>query len=80
MIDDPNRNDMIWNNFVELISEFMFGNHVLVAPVLEKSATSRLIYFPKGHWYDPRRNANITGPSWVDYEADLFTLPYFTKQ
>ena len=58
----------------------MFGNNVLVAPVLEKSAASRLIYFPKGLWYDPHRNTNITGPMWVDYEADLFTLPYFTKQ
>ena len=70
----------ILKNSIELLPEFMFGNNVLVAPVLEKSATSRMIYFPKGLWFDPRRNTNFTGPVWVDYEADLFTLPYFTKQ
>ena len=68
------------------ISEFLLGDSILVAPVLEEGALTRDIYLPKGSWKDEvaaAHNLDIihTGPIWlVGYEADLWTLPYFTKQ
>ena len=32
--------------------QFMFGDDLLVAPVLEPGATKRRVYFPKGRWVD----------------------------
>ena len=33
-----------------IMDQFMIGNDLLVAPILEKGATSRPVYFPKGCW------------------------------
>lgn len=49
---------------------------------MEKGATSRDIYFPKGTWRDETvKNAPfIEGPTWVkNYPAGLEVLPHFTK-
>ena len=64
-----------------LILEFLLGNNLLVAPVLEKGATSRDIYLPKGVWRDENYPENVhVGPKLIkDYPADLGTLPFFTR-
>ena len=65
-------------------AEYLLGDSILVAPVLEEGAVTRDIYLPAGSWKDEvAGDLNIihTGPLWlVGYEADLWTLPYFTKQ
>jgi alpha-glucosidase (family GH31 glycosyl hydrolase) len=35
-----------------LPSEYLLGDFLLVAPVLEEGATSRDIYLPSGRWQD----------------------------
>lgn len=63
-----------------LDTEFLVGNDLLVAPVLEQGARSRDIYLPLGTWHDELRNVDIKGGTWLkDYKADLDELPYFTK-
>ena len=55
---------------------------MLVAPVLDEGATSRDIYLPAGRWRDEAdpAHAEYDGPITLeDYQADLFTLPYFTR-
>ena len=60
--------------------QFLLGNEILIAPVLERHATFRNIYLPKGQWIDSISNEVYDGPLWLsDYPADLFTLPYFTR-
>lgn len=62
-------------------SEFMLGEDLLVAPVLEEGASSRDIYLPQGSWRDEAdpQHPVYDGPMWLDsYPADLWTLPYFT--
>ncbi|XP_047105211.1 myogenesis-regulating glycosidase-like [Schistocerca piceifrons] len=63
-------------------SEFLLGEDVLVAPVLEEGAVSRDIYLPSGYWRDEAdpEHPTIRGPQWLyDYSAPLNTLPYFSR-
>lgn len=65
-----------------MFAEFLLGEDILVAPVLQKGAKSRDIYLPKGYWKDQVRNESeiIKGPVWLHgYPADLDVLPYFIK-
>jgi len=64
------------------ITEFMLGENILVAPVVQKGAVTRNIYLPKGYWRDENDPAKtpIKGPITLnDYKADLNVLPYFTR-
>lgn len=42
--------------------QYLLGN-ILVAPVVEKGATQRDIYFPTGFWEDPETKVVYTGPA-----------------
>lgn len=62
-------------------SEYLLGEEILVAPILEKGSIERDIYLPRGEWKDGN-NENILykGPLWIrKYPADLSTLPFFIK-
>lgn len=61
-------------------SEFLLGDHLLVAPVLVKGARQRDVYLPAGAWKDLRDNSSIAGPTWLrEYEAQLHELPMFER-
>lgn len=65
---------------VKIENEFMWGDEMLVAPVLQKNATTRKIYLPKDKWYDATDNKFYKGNQWIDYEVSLFKMPYFIKE
>ncbi|KAK3087194.1 hypothetical protein FSP39_002944 [Pinctada imbricata] len=59
-------------------SEFLLGDTILVAPILDDGARQRDIYLPKGKWMDMLYNNVTDGPQWLTgYPADLHELPYF---
>ena len=60
--------------------EFMLGSHVLVAPVVEKGKTERIIYLPEGTWWDHWNQEKIEGNSWIYYKAPLDVLPLFLRE
>lgn len=37
---------------MEFNDEFLVGEHLLVAPVLEQGQTKKMVYLPEGIWYD----------------------------
>jgi alpha-glucosidase (family GH31 glycosyl hydrolase) len=58
--------------------EFMLGEKLLVAPVLQKGATSRAVYLPDGKWkYMPDGRTYEGGR--VEVNAPIEVLPYFEK-
>lgn len=70
------------NDTISLIidSEFLVGDELLVAPVLEKGSTNRDIYLPSGKWKDELRDTTLSGPLWLrGYNANLKELPHFTR-
>jgi alpha-D-xyloside xylohydrolase len=59
--------------------EWMFGPDVLVAPVVEKGAVKREVYFPAGEWVHPETGERHRGPATVEVEAPIDRLPYFFR-
>ncbi len=57
--------------------EWMLGPHVLVAPIYEQGATSRVVYFPQGCWRDPATGEEVVGPTAASVPAALEQLPFF---
>lgn len=58
--------------------QFLVGDQIMVAPVLEPNAISRQIYIPVGKWVDPNLNCTVTGPTLIaNYTLKLETIPYF---
>lgn len=35
---------------LDIDDQFMLGSEIMVAPILERSANSRSVYFPQGSW------------------------------
>ncbi len=62
-----------------LDDEFLCGDALLVAPVLEEGATRRRVYLPAGRWYDFWTDALFEGPAWVEAEAPLERIPVFVR-
>ncbi|WP_029596752.1 glycoside hydrolase family 31 protein [Flavobacterium sp. ACAM 123] len=59
--------------------EFIFGNQILVCPILEANAIGRRMYVPRGQWYNYWTNDFVTGGKeiWVDTKYD--EIPVFVK-
>ncbi len=65
----------------DIESEFLVGEYILVAPILDKGARSRDIYLPAGEWKEMLREEKVyTGKQTLkDYRVDLDELAYFEK-
>jgi alpha-glucosidase/alpha-D-xyloside xylohydrolase len=64
---------------VKLGDEYLWGRDLLVAPVVEKGATSRHLYLPAGTWYDWWTNEKVDGGRWLERPVDLATLPLYVR-
>ncbi|MFQ6091697.1 MAG: glycoside hydrolase family 31 protein [bacterium] len=60
-------------------TEFMFGEDLLIGPVLWPGATERRLYLPRGEWYDFRTGQKYTGGTDVSVSVDLSTIPIFAR-
>jgi alpha-glucosidase len=69
--DDPNTDN--------LDDEFMIGEDLLVAPVVKPDVTTRLVYLPKGIWYDYWTNKKYAGGTMLRVDAPLETVPMFVR-
>ena len=59
--------------------EYLWGKNLLVAPVIEKGATSRPLYLPRGDWHDFWTGARIEGGREITRPVDLETVPLFVR-
>jgi alpha-glucosidase len=65
--------------YVGVKDEFMMGDRLLVAPVIEKGAVERKVVIPPGKWRDADGKV-FAGPAEVVVSAPLAKLPYFVKE
>ncbi|KAG0725324.1 putative maltase-glucoamylase 2 [Chionoecetes opilio] len=60
--------------------QFLWGDGVMVAPVLEQGATLRDVYFPEGVWYNlVEGNFAAAGPVTLSIDAPLEVLPLYVR-
>lgn len=65
--------------FANINDEFMLGDSILVAPVLEKNKYKRIVKLPEGNWQYVD-GKNFKGPSEIEVSAPIDVLPYFIRQ
>ncbi len=60
--------------------QYMFGSKYLVAPVVDKDAFEKTIYFPKGKWKSFWNPVTIDSKGeWITVRAPLDTIPVFER-
>lgn len=64
--------------YAKIKDQFMIGDSLLVAPVLEKACKVREIALPEGVWRDSE-GKELKGPATLKLAVDLETIPYFWK-
>jgi alpha-glucosidase (family GH31 glycosyl hydrolase) len=65
--------------FEKINDQFMLGDKVLVAPVVNAGNTRKVV-LPKGKWLDVARGKTISGPRVIQVSAPLNELPVFIKK
>jgi alpha-glucosidase len=63
-------------------AEWMFGDALLVAPVVTEGATSKQVYLPAGEWFDDSTGHSYKGAQTITVPADAKTwkdIPLFVR-
>ena len=66
-------------NTLEINDEYMVGDSLLVAPILDKDARRRMIYLPKGTWIDLFTGKKYIGGKHIIFAENLAESGYFIK-
>jgi alpha-glucosidase len=61
------------------LDEFLFGDDLLAAPVIQEGVTSRKVYLPRGTWFDFAGGRSYTGPQTFTVDAPLEAIPLFVR-
>lgn len=68
-------------NTYEINDEFLCGDSILVAPVLEQGMKQKLVYLPKGNsWIDYWTGENYNGGQYIIKNSPLDICPIFIKE
>jgi alpha-glucosidase/alpha-D-xyloside xylohydrolase len=59
--------------------EYLWGRDMLVAPVVEKGASERKLYLPRGAWYDFWAREKLEGGREISRPVDLATTPLYVR-
>ena len=59
--------------------QYFWGRDLLIAPVVEKGATSRKLYLPAGDWYDFWTGKLVGGRRELERPVDLATIPIYVR-
>lgn len=69
--DDPN----VYN----ITDQYLFGDALMVCPVITKGAKTRTVYLPQGTWYNYWTGEEYQGKQYIHVTTPLDTLPLFAK-
>jgi alpha-glucosidase len=75
---------LLWENPIDhnlwdVDDEFMLGDSLLIAPILEEKANSRQITLPQGLWHSIWDDQQLIGSNQFEFRASLETIPIFVK-
>ncbi|MFH1194948.1 MAG: glycoside hydrolase family 31 protein [bacterium] len=60
--------------------QFMLGENILVAPVLNQYDDFKKFYLPEGKWYDMTNEEVVDGGKWIVKEAPIDRLLWFLRE
>ena len=60
--------------------EFLFGDDILFAPIVNQGETSRRVYLPAGEWVFARDGKEYAGGQWITCTAELNEFIAFVKK
>ena len=66
-------------NVRNMNDEFLVGESLLVAPVVDQGVRKRLVYLPEGVWYDYWTHQEYQGAQFYPVDAPLDICPIFVK-
>jgi alpha-glucosidase (family GH31 glycosyl hydrolase) len=66
---------------VQTADQYMWGDHILVAPMLERAASGRKVYLPSGEWWDfwTHQRTKTDHGTEITRELDLSTIPLYVR-
>ena len=67
-------------NVRNLNGEFLVGENLLVAPVMEQGVTHKIVYLPEGNWYDFWTGEKLEGKQYILREAPIDVCPIYVKE
>lgn len=68
-------------NTYNIDDQVMFGDSIMIAPIVTQGATSRSLYLPAGvKWVDYWTGQEYDGGQTITKQADLGTLPMYVKK
>ncbi len=59
--------------------DFMFGDHLLVSPIVREKAKSQSVYLPEGQWFNFWTNKLHEGKKSARVSAKIDKIPFFVK-
>lgn len=59
--------------------EYMWGENILVAPVLDKGIRNRNVYLPEGNWYDFWNHQFLVGDCTINVALTMEQIPVYVK-
>jgi alpha-glucosidase/alpha-D-xyloside xylohydrolase len=59
--------------------QYLWGRDLLVSPVIEKGASRRRVYLPRGWWFDFWTESPIEGGREIERTVDLETMPLYVR-
>lgn len=68
------------DNVKNMNTQFMLGDSILVAPVVEQGMNQKLVYLPEGNWYDFWTREKLEGNRYIIKEAPLDECPMYVKE
>ncbi|GAO41608.1 glycoside hydrolase family 31 protein [Flavihumibacter petaseus] len=67
------------SNLQRSTDQYMWGDQLLVAPIVEKGATTRKLWLPEGDWFSFWTNRRIPGGASLDEPVQWDRIPVFVK-
>lgn len=64
----------------DISDQFMFGESMMICPVVDKGALSRPVYFPGGRWVDFWTGERIEGRQYKSFLTPIERMPIFIKE
>lgn len=64
---------------LEREAEFLFGDHIIVSPVLESAQKGQLLYLPKGKWYHYYTHESKEGGRMSAVSLQMDHIPFFVR-